>query len=183
MIRRAALLTDGPSDEPLAEHLESLCQDRGFELRVQPIVPARFSPDVGRRVEARLAWLREHDPGLDVVFLHRDAEAQGSDRRHKEIRIAVEALSMGPPVVPLVPVRMTEAWLLLDEAAIRRVAGRPSGRRPLNLPRPVDIERVPDPKHLLADCLAEASELSGRRLRPPVAGLVGEVKVWGRFCR
>ena len=32
----------------------------------------------------------------------------------------------------IVPVRMTEAWLLLDESAIRRVAGRPHGDEPLD---------------------------------------------------
>jgi hypothetical protein len=38
------------------------------------------------------------------------------------------------PVVCVVPVRMMEAWLLIDEMAIRRVAGNPNGRIPIELP-------------------------------------------------
>ncbi|HET9897908.1 MAG TPA: hypothetical protein VFQ44_23510 [Streptosporangiaceae bacterium] len=68
------------------------------------------------------------------------------------------------PCVPVVPIRMTEAWLLLDEAAIRRVSGNPNSNVPLNLPRARDVETVPDPKEVLAHALATALGFSGRRL-------------------
>lgn len=66
---------------------------------------------------------------------------------------------------PVIPIRMTEAWLLLDEAEIRRVAGAPNGKIPLNLPNPAKVESVSDPKALLKETLARASGLS---LDPPV---------------
>lgn len=59
---------------------------------------------------------------------------------------------------------MTEAWLLLDEAEIRRVAGSPNGKVSLGLPKARNVESIPDPKALLAHTLAIASEFSGRRL-------------------
>jgi hypothetical protein len=58
---------------------------------------------------------------------------------------------------------MTEAWLLLDEQAIRQVAGNPNGRANLGLPTFREIERVADPKARLRECLLAASDATGRR--------------------
>jgi hypothetical protein len=60
---------------------------------------------------------------------------------------------------------MTEAWFLFDEAAIRRAAGNPNGRAPRNLPALRRVEALPDPKAILHNCLKEASEKTGRRLK------------------
>ncbi len=68
------------------------------------------------------------------------------------------------PAVCVVPVRMMEAWLLMEESAIRRAAGNPAGRMPLGLPRINQIESTPDPKRVLFDALRTASGYTGRRL-------------------
>jgi hypothetical protein len=68
-------------------------------------------------------------------------------------------------VVCVVPVQMTEAWLLFDESAIRLAAGNPNGKNPLNLPDLSIIEQIPDPKEILFRILREASGLKGRRLK------------------
>ncbi len=60
---------------------------------------------------------------------------------------------------------MTEAWLLADEAAIRRAAGSPSGRVDLGLPTFAELERLADPKQRLHEALKVASGYTGRRLR------------------
>lgn len=78
--------------------------------------------------------------------------------------MSVEYVPVSVPV-PIVPVRMTEAWLLLDEALIREVAGRPSGTESLGLPKPLQAESVADPKEVLRSALETASGLSGRRLK------------------
>jgi hypothetical protein len=97
----------------------------------------------------------------DLLFVHRDAEKEDPAQRYEEIRVAI--LGADVPVVGIVPVRMTEAWLLFDEQAVRRAAGNPNGRE--RLPVPVaDPENVADPKELLHDALRLASGLSGRRL-------------------
>jgi hypothetical protein len=59
---------------------------------------------------------------------------------------------------------MTEAWLLIDEAAIRKAAGNPNGRAVLRRPPLAQLERVPDPKSALKELLVTASERQGRRL-------------------
>jgi hypothetical protein len=77
----------------------------------------------------------------------------------------MRALGIDWPVIPIVPIRMTEAWLLLDEGAIRDVAGRPSGSGGLALPGVRDIERSSDPKGILEAAICTASGCKGRRLK------------------
>jgi hypothetical protein len=100
----------------------------------------------------------------DILFLHRDAEGQPVEARLTEIELARRAANWSN-TVPVVPVRMTEAWLMFDESALRRSAGNPNGRVPLSLPPLRDVENLPDPKQFLAEALRTASELNARRRR------------------
>jgi hypothetical protein len=58
---------------------------------------------------------------------------------------------------------MRETWLLTDEGAIRRAAGNPNGRMPINLPRVRDLERLADPKAILNSLILRATGLNVRR--------------------
>jgi hypothetical protein len=97
------------------------------------------------------------------LFVHRDAERSSLASRRGEIRRAAAAVPTAPPVVCIIPIRMMEAWLLLDEQAIREASGNPRGSVALNLPSPARIEQLPDPKRILHESLLTASELPGRR--------------------
>jgi hypothetical protein len=97
----------------------------------------------------------------ELLVVHRDAEREPPENRLREIAEATHGRPM--PIVRAVPVRMTEAWLLFDEPAIRRAAGCPNGKMPLNLPALKSVESVPDPKDVLHEALRVASNLSGRR--------------------
>jgi len=68
-------------------------------------------------------------------------------------------------IVFIVPVRMTEAWILHDEGAIRAAAGKPLGGVSLELPSLRRVEEVADPKMVLRDALLAASEAKERRRR------------------
>jgi hypothetical protein len=59
---------------------------------------------------------------------------------------------------------MQEAWLLIDQHAIRRAAGNPAGHIALDMPALNRIEALPDPKATLFRLLRLASDLAGRRL-------------------
>jgi hypothetical protein len=100
----------------------------------------------------------------DILFIHRDAEKEAYATRYSEIITAIEQLEM-PPVICVIPVRMQEAWLLFDEAALRRAAGNPNGHNPLDLPNMKSIENLPDPKELLFTLIRESSGLKGARLK------------------
>jgi hypothetical protein len=116
----------------------------------------------------------------DVLFVHRDAEGQPAELRYQEIAMAV------PPHqqrVAVVPVRMQEAWLLHDERALRKAAGRPSGKEPLDLPSLSRIETLVDPKGTLHAALLTAAAVTGRRRRAFDAGgtvsrLAGLIEDW-----
>lgn len=168
MIRRGLLLADGRSDEPLGAHIAAMFAEHGCTVRIAAPDLGRLRRPPGLRVEDRLrAALELDDEGsnFDVIVVHRDAEGQDPALRHQEIATAMSSLSCTQPFVPVVPIRMTEAWLLLDETAIREVAGRPSGRRPLGLPKPSEVERTANPKAVLKGALVQASGCSGRRLQ------------------
>jgi len=97
----------------------------------------------------------------NLLFVHRDAEKESYDFRRQQVEAAVDDGRQ----VPVIPVRMSEAWLLHEETAIRRASGNPIGRTSLELPQPKDVEALVDPKQALFDALMKASELSGRRLK------------------
>lgn len=162
MMLQGIFLADGASDLPLARHLERICADAGRAVALTPIDPRHLS-GVGHTVFGRLEFLVDQGVSVDIVFVHRDAEGQDPSFRRAEVASAARDSRVEVPVVPVVPVRMTEAWLLLDEGAIRTVAGRPSGRGALGLPSRRDVERIANPKAALAETLLQASELSGRR--------------------
>lgn len=101
-----------------------------------------------------------------LLLIHRDAERQDVELRGQEIEDALAELNDRPlpPAVKLIPVRMQETWLLIQEQAIREAAGNPHGTVPLNLPKLNKLEGL-DAKQTLHGALLVASELSGRRLR------------------
>jgi hypothetical protein len=86
--------------------------------------------------------------------------------RSREIDTAVARCEppLNVPYVAIVPVRMLESWLLIDESAMRRAAGNPNGERPLALPPARGLEGIHNPKELLRDLILDASEMHGRRL-------------------
>ncbi len=154
------LLTDGSSDailiEPIAwllrQHLSIPINGTWADLR-----RLRKPPKALRgKVEAALDLYP-----CDIIFIHRDAEGEAHSKRVEEIAAAVSQLPTFP--VPVVTIRMQEAWLLIDEQALRRAAGNPNGRIAIDMPAIDRLEKIPDPKQVLHDLLLAASELAGRR--------------------
>lgn len=188
-ILRYTLVADGPSDAcllhminwVLKQHLATVnikLLDRFADLRDLP-------ERVGSRLRDRLPAAVDLLP-CDMLFVHRDAERQSPKERRAEVEKVVRSADL-PIHVPIIPVRMTEAWLLVDEAAIRMAADNPNGTAQLPIPALQQLENVPDPKKILSECLLEASELRGRRRnqlkatlprrRARVAGLIRDCSV------
>jgi Domain of unknown function (DUF4276) len=146
------LITDGRTDrvlKPIIDWLLNLYLDNG-EWTVQRIwanpddIPKRPA-----RPAERLSWdihwaIRSYP--CELLFIHRDAENQERQLRLNEIQQAVETATMSPsqtrPFVCVIPVRMTEAWLLIDEKAIRAAVGNRAGKAKLNMPSMKDLERI-----------------------------------------
>lgn len=99
----------------------------------------------------------------DLLFVHRDADRERREDRKVEIEEVLEAIDR-PPVVCVIPVRMTEAWFLHDEPALRSAVNRSTASERLTLPSRAVIEALPDPKTVLHDLLRQSAGFSGRRL-------------------
>lgn len=162
---RYTLLTDGSSDDALIPIINWLLAQKLTSCSIQAAwADLRRHPEPPRGLDARIREAVRLYP-CDVLFVHRDAEAVRPAERVDEINRAIEASGASVSHVRVVPVRMTEAWLLFDERAIRRAAANPNGRQRLALPALRTVENLPDPKEVLKALLRQASGLSPTRLR------------------
>ena len=160
---RGIFIAEGSSDMPISDIVEGLFFEKGVQIHLSRpdfSILEKVGKDVRSKLVAGFALVGN---GVDLVVVHRDADNAGSDARRAEIRAAIDTFDIEPSTVPVIPVRMTEAWLLLDEASIRLVAGNPRGRAQLGLPKLHEVESQADPKRMLADCLLRAADVSGRR--------------------
>jgi hypothetical protein len=138
--------------------LDIHCPDRPHAVQFAQYLPGN-PKGLSARIQAALA-----EYPCDLLFVHRDAEASSPEDREQEIQRAWKPLAPAQQLVPVIPVRMTESWLLLDKAAIRAAAGNPNGVVALKLPAPSRLESLKDPKDELFDLLRTASGLSPGRL-------------------
>lgn len=166
---RYTLTSDGPSDRSLMAVIDWTLREKRRLNNVTIIRQFADSREPDSMAQRHTLSDRVEDAiqrfPCDILFIHRDAERESLDVRQGEIETAVSAtLNAVEYWIPVIPVRMTEAWLLIDERAIRRAADNPNGSVSLSLPRVSRLERLPDPKATLNDLLIEASEKTGRRL-------------------
>lgn len=151
---RVALLADGAGDRALLPILTWALRTLAPETRFfEPEFEVRhglLSKEIERVTNALLP---------DILFVHRDAERELLQDRLKEFPWPRRGL------VRVVPVRMTEAWLLIDEGAIRKASGNPNGSAHLDIPRISRLEGLSDPKKALRELLLEASEHTSPRRR------------------
>ena len=125
---RYTLLSDGSSDRALIPILNWLLQSNLNDCATQPqwadLRP--FNKSLKDTFEKRIKLSLELYP-CDLLFIHRDAERDRHEIRVNEIRTAITQVSssISIPTVCVVPVRMTEAWLLFDISALRKAASNP----------------------------------------------------------
>ena len=160
-------VSDGSSDRTLVYVLRWICRER-FQRTIEGdwFDPRPYGPPTLSLRESIIRSLKLFE--CDILFVHRDAESEDPETRFNEINEAASCLAGKdhcPPLICVVPVRMTEAWLLFDERAIRQAASNPNGAKKLDLPSIHKLERVPDPKRVLFKAIQEASGLNGRRLK------------------
>lgn len=151
---RYTLLGDGPSDRLLDYPIRWALKVRGVRVEAAQWADLRRVRPKPSGLAARIQVTIDLFPS-DLLFLHRDAENESREIRLHEIQQAVAELATDH--VAIVPVRMTEAWFLHDEDAIRVASGNPNGRVPLSLPKPKRVERVVDPKATLFEALLTAA--------------------------
>jgi len=164
-----ALLAEGSTDRALRSILGWLLrlhlQDEGVadpvfvDLGQTPYPPKGLAARIRAAVDLY---------GCDILFVHRDGDNAGRAKRVLEIATAAERAGIVnvAPFVSVVPVRMTEAWLLFDENAIRMAVGNAKGRKPLPTFNR-KTEEIRDPKRMLNSMLQAARDMP--RGRPDTA--------------
>jgi hypothetical protein len=162
---RYTLISDGSSDKALLPILSWLLREHRVMYPIQPEwADLGMLPNPPKDLSSKIELSIDLYP-CDLLFVHRDAEKLSYIQRKDEIISALSNIKPShSPSICVVPVRMTEAWLLINEAAIRRAAGNANGQKQLELPNPLLLEQHNDPKRLLYDFLKDASERKGRRL-------------------
>ncbi len=163
------LISDGSSDEALLPILENAMKlnskFKSFQGRRADF--SRYNKPVKKLEDKIDCAVDLYDP--DVLFIHRDAENQPIDHRSNEIEIALSKSkilkSSRLTYVTVIPVRMTEAWLLIDVNAIKCASGNPNSEFLCILPPPWKLENEPDPKLLLEKLIKDSSCLNKRRLK------------------
>lgn len=173
---------EGSSDEGLVPVLErllmSLRPGDDFAVATHKWV----TPQSDRSVKSKIRALK--DEPYDIVFAHRDA-----DRAGIEARIAECLACQDERVVPVVPVRMTEAWALADLYTEQDFRDWWSSKG-LGFD---SIETCADPKELLREYLSrdQAGLLTPSRFAAEraevlegisVEGPVQSLEAWKRLC-
>ena len=115
-----------------------------------------LEPEFEKRTGSVGEYFSSYSPTTMLVFAHRDAEGSSIDHRLREF----DNVS---GVVPVIPVRMSEAWLLIDGDAIARAA---DSRVTVSVPRLNTLEQIADPKTVLETLLfGAAGSPTGRRAK------------------
>jgi hypothetical protein len=144
------LVADGGTDRALVPIIDWAIHRLDPEVE---ILEAEFRKRKGPVKE----FLDAFETGAMIVFVHRDGENANLENRLQEF----DGVDRGD-VVPLVPIRMTEAWLLVSAAAIAKAADRPGAA--ITVPSVQQLDTIANPKQLLEERLMQAAgNPTGRR--------------------
>ena len=169
---QVGLYAEGKNDyDFLLPLLERLLDDLraqyypGQSTELPSPLPLGSDEEPGTRREARIAEViqRSHET-CQLFVIHADADGDAIRARNERVEPGVRRGLAGLANVAAaacIPIHMIEAWMLVDDAVLRRLGG--------DAPElPLDPERVRDPKQVL-DRILDAI----RRRRPDVYQFVG----------
>jgi hypothetical protein len=177
-----ALYAEGHADEGflpvvIQRTAEQVLARRGRAI-VDVLEPISLNHTIDRlfptRVERMLEAARRAS-GYHALIVHADADYPTRDRALLErfrpgqtkVRQARQAQeSVCEHLVPIIPVQMTEAWMLADPDALREVIGANQTTDALGAPmHPHQVESDPDPKQTLDAVIEKALAQRARRRR------------------
>ena len=158
-----SIVCDGTSDLCIQDLVQWITDtsfpDQAFRISAaREVIPAHGTLE--RRLKKAYIAYEPH-----IIVCHRDSEGFSLNERTAEISKAQTQANIPIPVVPAIPVRMIESWLLTDANAIRCAADNRNGTIELNLPRHKNIEQLNNPKEVLFLALKIASNLPPQRLK------------------
>jgi hypothetical protein len=161
------LLADGSSDKTLLKIIKWSLDNLFPQLANQgTFADFRILTNPPKKMVDKVSAARYFYP-FDVLFIHRDAETTNVkiiEQRLNEIKKEIGEDEFQKTVC-IVPIKMMEAWLLIDIEAIKKAAGNRNYPGQINLPPINNLEKENQPKNILHDLLKEASGLKSRNLK------------------
>jgi len=128
--------------------------------------------------DAKILTLGRQAYGFHCLVIHADADDATASRALAEryepglMLLQAEADLLCPQLVPLIPIHMTEAWMLADPEALLRILGTPLTASQLSLLNATGAERKADPKAFLEEVLnAAQTHLKRKNYRLELADL------------
>ena len=107
---------------------------------------------------------------IDLLFIHADGDNDPTRALAERIapcitRIKKEQFARAFAIVPVIPVRMTEAWALADATALQSVLGTTRSPSDLGLSDHIlrSLETLAEPKALLKEVMQRSGAQKGRR--------------------
>ena len=170
-----ALYAEGRTDERFLPVIIQRTADR--ILRQYAIAPVdvleplslKAEPELDNRAERILAVARQAY-GYHALIIHADADAptevDALQYRYEPGRQLVETSEddVCDDLLPIIPIRMTEAWMIADFEAFQDVVGTVLSADDLGFPNsPHQVEAIQDPKHEMSIAIDQI--FSGRRRR------------------
>lgn len=157
------VLVEGGSDRLLIPVIEWVIRALNFPFAFDVVLAEPYASSDLSDARVMQQMLRIYP--CDILVIHRDSDNLPVLVRCDQITKVSLPLPKTSLLVPIVPMRMTEAWFLKHAFALRAAVGNPNGQIELQLPAKIKWEKLSDPKQILLDLLTAASGLTGRRLK------------------
>lgn len=189
-----AVFAEGRSDERflpiiIQRTAEKIIAKRGHDTTdvLEPQVVPK-PKDANGRDQCILAVARQTS-GYHALIIHADADQRTAERALSErinpgVELARQA-GINHHCIPLIPVRMTEAWLMADPEKLLETIGTNTTAAELNLPtHPHEVETISNPKASLNDILRQAktrrrkAQVKIKDIYEPVARTMDLERLW-----
>jgi hypothetical protein len=170
-----ALYVEGPTDErflpPLVRRTaEDLLAGRGIDILDPVIIDDEIH--ALSTLEEQIVRAAQKAKGFYLLIVHQDADAPTRDQALDErIDPSLRNIVQHPEdcqqhIVPLIPVRMIESWMLVDSEAFCAVLPGCHAPENLGFPNsPNQVESIPEPKTFLHHSIERGLAHRPRRQR------------------
>jgi hypothetical protein len=169
-----ALYAEGTTDYRfLAIVIQSAVEKILFEHQCPDIAvvePTLIMDVEGHTESDKIFSAAQNAQGAHLLFVHLDADTRTVERAKAERfypgqnRVVSSNDSVCKDLVPVVPVKNIEAWLVSDYEAFCKVVGTKASERELGLPsHPRLVESLPDPKRTFREALRIAHSMRRKR--------------------
>lgn len=135
-------------------------------------VQAESIEHIGGTQEERIIYFAERTNGYHMAFVHLDADGRTRDRAYAERfypgyqQVQERQDGVNKMLVPIIPIRMTEAWMLADFEAFKDITGTRKTAADLNFPSsPHQVETL-DAKEVFESAVRNARPGRRRHLTP-----------------